>query len=220
MALSYKLTTLEGVDDSVKLLYKEVDGVFFLDVSGVESAENVTGLKNALQAQKDTVAALKQKETDALTAASEAEQTRLLESGKHEELAANLTDQLNSLKAANESARQDTLASAKKTQALSMASVGMDANSIANLAILFEAQMSYSEAGVLQGLSGETIEQMKTRVTTSGMYDSMIKGSAASGAELNPAGGAGHKKLSDMTGSEEVLFAKEHPAEYAAMSTQ
>ena len=88
MALSYKLNNLEGVDDALKGLYNQVNGVFFLDVDGVESAESVEGLKNALQAQKDTVTALKQQEIDATTAAAAAEQARLLEAGKHEELAA------------------------------------------------------------------------------------------------------------------------------------
>lgn len=218
MALSYKLNNLEGVDDALKGLYNQVNGVFFLDVDGVESAESVEGLKNALQAQKDTVTALKQQEIDATTAAAAAEQARLLEAGKHEELAANLTDQLNGLKASNEAARQEKLSSDKKAAAIQMAStVGKDSNAIAMLTSLFELDMSYSEAGILQGKAGETLAQMLDRVNKSGVYDSLIKGSQSSGANLNNPGGSAHKKLSDMTGTEEHLFSKEYPAEYAAM---
>ena len=217
MALSFTLNNLEGVDDALKGLYKLENGVYTLDVTGAESADSVNGLKNALQAQKDTVAEFKQKEIDAATAATAAEQARLLEAGKHEELAANLTDQLNSLKASNEAARQEKLSDTKKAEAMKMATqVGKDANAIAMLSSLFELDMSYSDAGILQGKAGETLAQMLDRVNKSGTYDSLIKGSAASGADLNNAGGQGHKKLSDMTGAEEVAFANEFPEEYKA----
>jgi hypothetical protein len=216
MALSYKLNNLEGVDDAHKGLYKQVDGVFFLDVDGVESAESVTGLKNALQAQKDTVTALKQQEIDATTAATAAEQARLLEAGKHEELAANLTDQLNGLKASNEAARQDKLSSDKKAAAMQMAStVGKDANAIAMLTSLFELDMSYSDAGILQGKAGETLAQMLDRVNKSGMYDSLIKGSQASGGDLHSAGGSGRKKLKDMNDAERIQFKADDPAAFS-----
>jgi hypothetical protein len=218
MALSYKLNNLEGVDDSVKGLYKQVDGVYFLDVDGVESAESVTGLKNALQAQKDSVAEFKQKELDATTAATVAEQARLLEAGKFEELTSNLTDQLNSLKADNESKRQESLASNKKTEAGKLAAqVGKDANAIEMLSQLFELDLAYSDAGILQGKAGETLVQMLDRVNKCGKYDSLIKGSGASGADLHNAGGIGHKKLSEMSGVEETEFANANPLEYAAM---
>lgn len=219
MALSFTLTTLDGLDDSVKSLYKQDNGVFVLDVEGAESTESVQGLKNALQAQKDTNSELKRKETDALKAANEAEQARLLEAGKHEELAANLADELNGIKAEREQDRQAKLTTDKKAKSLELASkVGKDANSIELLSQLFNLDMSYSEAGILQGQSGETLEQMLDRVNKSGKYDSLIKGSQASGADLNNAGGAGAKKLSDMTGEEESAFATANPVEYAAMT--
>ena len=212
MALSFTLTTLDGLDDSVKSLYKQDNGVFVLDVEGAESAESVQGLKNALQAQKDTNSELKRKETDALKAANEAEQARLREAGKHEELAANLADELNGIKAEREQDRQAKLTADKKAKSLELASkVGKDANSIELLSQLFNLDMSYSEAGILQGQNGETLEQMLDRVNKGGKYDSLIKGSQASGADLNNAGGGGRKSLSDMSEGERIKFKADDP---------
>lgn len=219
MALSFTLNNLEGVDDALKGLYKLENGVYTLDVTGAESADSVTGLKNALQAQKDTVSAMKLKETESETAATAAEQARLLEAGKHEELATNLTVELNALKTANEQARQDSLSKDKKAAAMQMASeVGKDASAISILSQVLELDMSYNEAGILQSKAGETLVQMLERVKTSGAYDALLTGSKASGANLNNAGGQGRKKLSDMTGEEETAFAKEDPIGYAAAS--
>ena len=218
MALSFTLNNLEGVDDALKGLYKQENGVYILDVTGAESAESVAGLKNALESQKGSVAALRQEKADAEKAASEAEQQRLLDAGKHEEYAANIADELKSLKADNEHRRQESLNATKKTEALNLAGkVGKDANAITILSKLFEMDMNYSEAGILQGKEGETLVQMLDRVNKCGMYDSLIKGSGASGADLHNAGGQGHKKLSEMTGTEEAVFAKSNPEDYAAM---
>ena len=218
-ALQFTLNNLEGVDDAMKGLYILKDGVYTLDVAGAESDAAVSGLRNALQAQKDTVTAMKLIEAESATAVTIAEQSRLLEAGKHEELAANLTDQLNALKATNEQVRQDGLAKDKSAAAMRMATeAGKDANAIGMLKILFEQDMSYSEAGILQGKASETLAQMTERINKAGTYDSLIKGSGAGGADLNPPGGAGHKKLSDMTASEQVALANSDPELYAQLS--
>jgi hypothetical protein len=54
-------------------------------------------------------------------------------------------------------------------------------------------------------------------------YKAIIKGSRSSGGGAGGSGeggGAGHKKLSEMTGLEEVAFAKAHPEEYKKMLGQ
>ena len=56
MALEYTVDTLEGLDEGIAALYVEKDGKHVLDVSGVEPAENVTGLKTALQKERENAA--------------------------------------------------------------------------------------------------------------------------------------------------------------------
>ena len=218
MALSYKLATLDGLDDAVKGLYKQVGTEFVLDVTGAEGADDVQGLRNALQAQKDNVAALKQEKLDQEAAALQAEQERLKEAGKHEELAANQADELARLKAGIAEEKRLKLEAAKTSEAGKIAAqYGKDASSIAMLARLIEGEMSYNDAGILQGQNGETLVQMGERVNTCGAYDALLKGSGASGGDLGSPGGSSHKKLSEMTGAEEIAFAKSNPEDYTAM---
>lgn len=218
MALQFTLNNLEGIDDAMKGLYKQVGEVWVLDVAGAESTESIQGLKNALETKTATVNAMKQAEAEAAAAVIVASQEALLASGKHEELAANLTDQLNTLKTGIEKVRQDGLAKDKSAAAMEMATtLGKDANAIGMLKVLLETDMSYSEAGVLQGKGGETITQMLERVNKATTYDALIKGTGAGGADLNPAGGSVHKKLSDMTATEQSILANTDPAKYAEL---
>ena len=55
MTLAYQLTTLSDVSEDLHALYKEADGKFTLDVSGVESTEAVNGLKTALLKERENV---------------------------------------------------------------------------------------------------------------------------------------------------------------------
>jgi hypothetical protein len=50
MALKLKLDTLDGLEDGVKALYVEKDGMFILDVEGVEDTK---GLKTTLEKQRE-----------------------------------------------------------------------------------------------------------------------------------------------------------------------
>ncbi len=50
MALDYTVNSLDGVDDAVKSLYVEKDGSFILDISGIDTGEE---LKGALDKERD-----------------------------------------------------------------------------------------------------------------------------------------------------------------------
>lgn len=52
MALKTVLDTLDGVDDAIKPYYTEVDGVFVLQVDGVDNHPEVANLRNAYAAEK------------------------------------------------------------------------------------------------------------------------------------------------------------------------
>lgn len=52
MALKAKLETLDDLDETTKALYVERDGEYFLDVEDPDQLPDVSGLKNAYQAEK------------------------------------------------------------------------------------------------------------------------------------------------------------------------
>jgi len=55
MSLKYKIDpeAFEQLDDAVKSMYSENDGSYVLDVEGVESEENIKGLKSALDKERE-----------------------------------------------------------------------------------------------------------------------------------------------------------------------
>lgn len=67
MPLKTVLESLEGVDDAVKPLYKEVDKKFILDIEGVDDHPTVKNLKSAFEAQKVRNTELTTKFTEAET---------------------------------------------------------------------------------------------------------------------------------------------------------
>lgn len=61
MALKLLLDSLDGLDEALKSLYVEKDGKFHLDVTGIE---DTSGLKSALQKERDAAKAERQRAKD------------------------------------------------------------------------------------------------------------------------------------------------------------
>lgn len=53
MNLKYQIDSLEGLDEAIAKLYKKDGDVYKLQVEGVESEDDVAGLKKALQTERD-----------------------------------------------------------------------------------------------------------------------------------------------------------------------
>jgi hypothetical protein len=66
MAIALQLSSLDGVDEAVKGLYVEKDGVFALDISGMPEIPDVTGLKTALASEREASKLAKAAEKAAL----------------------------------------------------------------------------------------------------------------------------------------------------------
>jgi len=65
MAIDYRLESLDGLEDNLKALYSETDdGAFVLNVSGIPAPDN-TGLKKALQAEREQRASYEKQAKDA-----------------------------------------------------------------------------------------------------------------------------------------------------------
>ena len=213
-----KIDSLDGVSDDIKGLYVEKDGAFFLDVNGAVSDESVQVMRNTIanvKAEKEQLR-LDREAADLKTA--DAVKQQLLDESKFEELATTLQAENEGLKTTARQAKEQAQTSELDSLCLKLATdAGKDPKAVKMLSALFRNDIKRDENGVLVGLNGESIEQLYKSKEASGEYDSLWKGSQASGANLNNAGGAGVKKLSDMTGSEEAAFAKSNPEDYAAM---
>jgi hypothetical protein len=83
MALELNVDSLDGIDESLHGLYVKGDNGYTLDVTGVE---DVTGLKNALKAERDGNKSAKQKLAELEAEKEEAEKAILLEQGKYKDL--------------------------------------------------------------------------------------------------------------------------------------
>lgn len=104
MALKAIVTKLDEVPEESRALYTEKDGVFVLDIEGIESHPGAKALKNALDREKaervkrqETIDALKkdaeafkdldpEKARDALAKVAEIEDKKLISEGKIDEL--------------------------------------------------------------------------------------------------------------------------------------
>jgi len=76
--LKYQLDSIDDLDDSTKKLYKEKDGKFYLDIQGMPSGEDVSGLK----AKVDQLLAEKKAESKKAKEAEEAAEAARLGAAK------------------------------------------------------------------------------------------------------------------------------------------
>ena len=219
MALEMKLDSLDGVPEEFKGLYVETDGVFLLSVNGAVTDDSVQVMRNTIANVKAEKEELRLKTVAADLKAADAVKKQLLDESKFEELAATLQTENEGLKTTARQTKEQAQSVELDSECLKLASqAGKDPKAIKMLSALFKNEMKRDENGVLVGLNGESLEQLYKNKENSGEYDSLWKGSGASGADLNNPGGQGRKKLSDMTGAEELTFAKEYPTEYASMT--
>lgn len=106
MKLKAVLESLDGLDDTLKGLYTERNGKFYIDAEGVEFEEDVKALKNALQRERDGKKSLTEqlkafegigdpeKALEALNKLNKMEEDNLLSEGKLEELLEKRTENM------------------------------------------------------------------------------------------------------------------------------
>ena len=82
MALAFEIDSLDGVDESVKTLYKEHNGKFRLDVTGIDPADE---LKSALKNEREERKAAKARAEQLEREKAEAEEVRLREKSEFKE---------------------------------------------------------------------------------------------------------------------------------------
>lgn len=204
MGLQFEIDTLDGVDDAVKGLYKENNGKYSLDVDlgdqFVPSSE-VAGLK---QNHDKLLAEKKAAQAKALEAEAEARkiaEQKALDNKDVESLTKSWAEKEKSYQQKlaeydQKEARRHT-STAANDLAISLA----DGANIKLLSHFIESRLKYDNGNVKVvdkdgNLTVSTIEDLKKEFETCGDYDSLLRGSKASGSGASKAnGGAGGKTI-------------------------
>lgn len=203
--LKFQLDTLDGVDESVKTMYTEKEGKFFLAVDGLPQQEDVTGLKSKVEEllgeKKAAEAARKQAEAEALKAHEEA----LKKSGDVEGLEkswstkfsareAELTAQLENQTASLQGQIRDLTVGRTATEiATTLAVPGTAKALLPHIERRLGVEMREGKPTVVVldqsgKLSAATLDELKAEFTSDPAFGPLIAGSRASGG-----GAEGHK---------------------------
>jgi hypothetical protein len=236
MALKRKITKEEhaALPDVLKSEYKAEGDAFILEVDDPAFA--------ALKAEKEAAAARAAKAEADLKAKTDAEEAAAV---KAREDAARAAGDVAALEKSWKDKRDaDVAAEAAKTAATTAALrallVDTQAQKMADEistvpALMIDKIKARMTVEVVDGVpllrvlstdgkpSALSVADLQKEFLDNPDYKAIIKGSRSSGGGAGGSGeggGAGHKKLSEMTGLEEVAFAKAHPEEYKKMLGQ
>ena len=210
MALAFEIDSLDGLEESVKTLYKEHNGKFRLDVSGIDPADE---LKGALQREREERKAAKARADQLEREKAEAEEVRLREKSEFKELYEREKSAAQKLKEEWEAEKLATKKEKISNAALQIGAELGDQESSVKLLTREAKDYIEIENGVVKYLIGGVEVTKEVLVDTlAKQYPQLCKGSGASGggAAGGKNGGAG-KKLHEMTQSERLEFKKRDP---------
>lgn len=189
MGLKFEVETLDGLDDSIKGMYKEHGGKFRLDVEGIDPADE---LKGALGKERDAHKSAK-KEAEELRKALEAKELAELEGNKKFEELYKREQETRTKTAAELQALQNAIADRDKSEAALKVAASLTRDT-AKAELLKKEIMNYTQhtpEGVkFSGDAGEmTAEQLGAHITQ--QYPFLVDGNQSSGGGAT--GGNGGK---------------------------
>ena len=203
--LKFQLDTLDGVDESVKTMYTEKDGKFFLAVDGLPQQEDVSGLKSKVEEllgeKKAAETARKQAEAQALQAHEEAlkksgdvEGMEKSWSTKFSAREAELTAQLENQTASLQGQIRDLTVGRTATEiATTLAVPGSAKALLPHIESRLSVEIREGKPTVVVldqsgKLSAATLDELKAEFTSDPAFGPLIAGSRASGG-----GAEGHR---------------------------
>ena len=225
MSLTYKVASLDDVDESLRNLYEEKDGEFVLKVAGLPEPEDVSGLKANYARLMD-----EKKEQQRLAREAQAEKDKLAEE------AARKTGDIATLEASWQAKFQEReaqlLAEAKSHQdKVLKLTVGSEAQKLAQkLAVQGSSDVLLphikhrlylkddGSVGVLDsqgGLSAATIEDLEKEFRTNAAFKPLLAADCGSGGGATGGfGGGAVKKREDYTEQEMREMLDREPAKF------
>ena len=225
MSLTYKVASLDDVDETLRNLYEEKDGEFVLKVAGLPEPEDVSGLKANYARLMD-----EKKEQQRLAREAQAEKDRLAEE------AARKTGDIATLEASWQAKFQEReaqlLAEAKAHQdKVLKLTVGSEAQKLAQkLAVQGSSDVLLphikhrlylkddGSVGVLDsqgGLSAATIQDLEQEFRTNAAFKPLLAADCGSGGGATGGfGGGAVKKREDYTEQEMREMLDREPAKF------
>lgn len=220
MGLKYQLDTLDGLDDSVKSLYTEKEGMFVLGIEGLPQPEDVTGLKSKVEELLGEKKAAEKARKDAEEQARLEREEAARKSGNVEELEKSWSEKYNRREAElNGMLEQERGTLSTQIRDLT---VGRTATDIASALAIpgsakallphIERRLSVEQRDgkpvvvVLdqQGkLSAATLDELKAEFANDTAFAPLIAGSKASGGGAAGAGGGGGAAKGKIGGTKE-----------------
>ena len=210
MALVFEIDSLDGLEESVKSLYKPHGEKFRLDVSGIDPADE---LKGALQREREERKAVKARAEQLEREKAEAEEERLREKNEFKELYEREKTERARLKDEWEAEKLTTKKEKINNAALRVASsIGVDDASIKLLMREARDYIDIENGKEKFEIGGVPVDEETLRETLAKQYPRLVKSSGASGGgSTGSKGVGGAKKLSEMTQAERVEFKKRDP---------
>ena len=210
MALDFEIDSLDGVDESLKSLYKEHKGKFRLDVTGIDPADElkrtVTNVKRERDEAKEKARFLEEQRVAA-------EEERLREKSEFKELYEREKSAAQKMKEDWEAEKAATNKEKIHSAALEIAAALGDKESSVKLLTREAKDYINIDAGKIKyEIGGIEVDKQAVMKMLLEEYANICKSSGANGggAAGGKNGGAG-KKLSDMTQSERLEFKKRDP---------
>ncbi len=194
MALQFKLTNLDGLDDAVKSLYTEKDGSFTLGVDGLPEVEDVSGLKTALSTERENRKALEKRLKDTDTDQQEAARKLAQEKGDFEQLYKSSQTKLETITGELDGLRGTVSKEKVTTEALRIAGKLADGHNIGLLSEFIERRMRHTDDGLkVLDRSGQltvsSLDDLEKEFSTDPQFGSLLKGNQSSGGGAT---GGGH----------------------------
>ncbi len=210
MALVFEIDSFDGLEESIKSLYKPHGEKFRLDVSGIDPADE---LKGALQREREERKAAKARAEQLEREKAAAEEERLREKSEFKELYEREKSAAQKLKEEWEAEKLATKKEKINNAALQIGAELGDQESSVKLLTREAKDYIEIENGVVKYLIGGVEVTKETLLDTLlKQYPQLCKASGASGGGSTGSkcvGGA--KKLSEMTQAERVEFKKRDP---------
>lgn len=207
MALDYIVDSVEGLDDSVRSLYVEKDGKFQLEVSGIDTGEELKGaLQKEREANKDAQRRLKElqgRESEAARKAAEEAAAK----GDFEQLYKSAQAELEKVAGERDAIRTERANDARKTAAIKIASELAEGTNVELLSTFIEPRLKYTDEGlkVLDDagqLTVSSLEDLGREISSNARFGSLLKGNQSSGGGATGSGDSGGAGAGSITRNE------------------
>ena len=205
MALVFEIDSLDGLEESVKSLYKPHGEKFRLDVSGIDPADE---LKSALQREREERKAAKARAEQLEREKAEAEEERLREKSEFKELYEREKSAAQKLREEWEAEKAATNKEKINSAAVKIGvALGDQESSIKLLTREAKDFISIENGQIKYEIGGIEVDEAAVIKYLIENFGNICKSSVASGGGTTGSknGGAG-KKLSDMTESERIEY--------------